>query len=65
MLSIFKSISEDEDISLQEIYNRIQVKYPNIKVLYSTTRIVNSTNRHKLQGFFIGEEGEFVESKII
>ena len=63
-IHFFKVLSEDEDISLQEIYNRIQVKYPNIKVLYSTTRIVNSTNRHKLQGFFIGEEGKFVESKL-
>lgn len=63
-IHFLKVSSEDEDISLQEIYNRIQVKYPNIKVLYSTTRIVNSTNRHKLQGFFIGEKGEFVESKL-
>ena len=63
-IHFLKVLSEDEDISLQEIYNRIQVKYPNIKVLYSTTRIVNSTNRHKLQGFFIGEEGKFVESKL-
>ena len=63
-IHFLKVSSEDEEISLQEIYNRILVKYPNIKVLYSTTRIVNSTNHHKLQGFFIGEDGKFVESKL-
>ena len=63
-IHFLKVSSEDEIVSLKEIYKRIQVKYPNIKVLYSTKRNVNSTNHHELQGFFMGEKGRFVESKL-
>ena len=63
-IHFFKVSSEEEVVSLKEIYNRIRLKYPNIKVLYSTKRNVNSTNHHELQGFFMGEEGRFVESKL-
>ena len=59
-----KVASEDEDVSLEEIYKRVQAKYQNIKVLYSTKRNVISTNHNELQGFFVGEDGVFVESKL-
>ena len=42
----------------------MKAKYPNIKVLYSTKRNVISTNHNELQGFFAGEDGAFVESKL-
>ena len=63
-IHFLKVVSEDEDISLEEIYKRVQAKYPNIKVLYSTKRNVFSTNHNELQGFFVGEDGVFVESKL-
>ena len=59
-----KVASKDEDVSLEEIYKRVQAKYQNIKVLYSTKRNVISTNHNELQGFFVGEDGVFVESKL-
>ena len=63
-IHFLKVAAEDEDVSLEEIYKRVQVKYPNIKVLYSTKRNVISTNHNELQGFFAGEDGAFVESKL-
>lgn len=54
----------EEDVSLEEIYRRLKEKYANIKVLYSTKRNVFSTNHHELQGFYVGEDNNFVESKI-
>ena len=63
-IHFLKVVSEDEGISLEEIYKRVQAKYPNIKVLYSTKRNVISTNHNELQGFFVGEDGLFVESKL-
>ena len=33
-------------------------------MLYSTKRNVISTNHNELQGFFVGEDGAFVESKL-
>lgn len=63
-IHFLKVASEDENVSLEEIYKRIQAKYPNIKVLYSTKRNVISTNHNELQGFFAGEDGAFVESKL-
>ena len=63
-IHFLKVASEDEDVSLEEIYKRVQAKYPNIKVLYSTKRNVISTNHNELQGFFVGEDGQFVESKL-
>ena len=63
-IHFLKVAAEDEDVSLEEIYKRVQVKYPNIKVLYSTKRNVISTNHNELQGFFVGEDGAFVESKL-
>ena len=63
-IHFLKVASEDEDVSLEEIYMRVQGKYPNIKVLYSTKRNVISTSCNELQGFFIGEDGVFVESKL-
>lgn len=63
-IHFLKVASEDEDVSLEEIYKRVQAKYPNIKVLYSTKRNVFSTNHNELQGFFVGEDGVFVESKL-
>lgn len=63
-IHFLKVVSEDEEISLEEIYKRVQAKYPNIKVLYSTKRNVISTNHNELQGFFVGEDGVFVESKL-
>lgn len=63
-IHFLKVASEDENVSLEEIYKRVQVKYPNIKVLYSTKRNVISTNHNELQGFFVGEDGAFVESKL-
>ena len=63
-IHFLKVASEDEDVSLEEIYKRVQEKYPNIKVLYSTKRNVISTNHNELQGFFVAEDGVFVESKL-
>lgn len=63
-IHFLKVASEDENVSLEEIYKRVQAKYPNIKVLYSTKRNVISTNHNELQGFFLGEDGQFVESKL-
>lgn len=63
-IHFLKVVSEDEDVSLEEIYKRVQAKYPNIKVLYSTKRNVFSTNHNELKGFFVGEDGVFVESKL-
>ena len=63
-IHFLKVVSEDEGILLEEIYKRVQAKYPNIKVLYSTKRNVISTNHNELQGFFVGEDGQFVESKL-
>ena len=63
-IHFLKVASEDENDSLEEIYKRVQAKYPNIKVLYSTKRNVISTNHNELQGFFVGEDGQFVESKL-
>ena len=63
-IHFLKVASEDENIPLEEIYKRVQAKYPNIKVLYSTKRNVISTNHNELQGFFVGEDGQFVESKL-
>lgn len=63
-IHFLKVASEDEDVSLEEIYKRVQEKYPNIKVLYSTKRDVISTNHNELQGFFVAEDGVFVESKL-
>ena len=63
-IHFLRVVSEDEDVSLEEIYKRVQAKYPNIKVLYSTKRNVFSTNHNELQGFFVGEDGVFVESKL-
>ena len=63
-IHFLKVVSEDEDVSLEEIYKRVQAKYPNIKVLYSTKRNVFSTNHNELQGFFVGGDGVFVESKL-
>ena len=57
-------VTEDQDVSLVEIYKRVRVKFPNIKVLYSTKRNVISSNHNELQGFFVGEDGVFVESKL-
>ena len=54
----------EEDVSLEEIYRRVKEKYANIKVLYSTKRNVISTTHHELQGFYVGEDNNFVESKI-
>ena len=54
----------EEEVSLEEIYRRVKEKYANIKVLYSTKRNVISTNHHELQGFYVGEDNNFVESKI-
>ena len=54
----------EEEVSLEEIYRRVKEKYPNIKVLYSTKRNVFSTNHHELQGFYLGEDNNFVESKV-
>ena len=63
-IHFLRVVSEDEDVSLEEIYKRVQAKYTNIKVLYSTKRNVFSTNHNELQGFFVGEDGVFVESKL-
>ena len=63
-IHFLKVVTEDEDVSLEEIYKRVQAKYQNIKVLYSTKRNVFSTNHNELQGFFVGEDGVFVESKL-
>ena len=63
-IHFLKVASEDENDSLEEIYKRVQAKYSNIKVLYSTKRNVISTNHNELQGFFVGEDGAFVESKL-
>ena len=63
-IHFLKVASEDENVPLEEIYKRVQAKYPNIKVLYSTKRNVISTNHNELQGFFVGEDGAFVESKL-
>ena len=63
-IHFLKVVSEDEDISLEEIYKRVQAKFPKIKVLFSTKRNVFSTNHNELQGFFVGEDGVFVESKL-
>lgn len=63
-IHFLKVASEGEDVSLEDIYKRVQAKYPNIKVLYSTKRNVFSTNHNELQGFFVGEDGVFVESKL-
>ena len=57
-------VTAEEDVSLEEIYRRVKEKYANIKVLYSTKRNVFSTNHHELQGFYVGEDNNFVESKI-
>ena len=56
--------SAEEEVSLEEIYRRVKEKYANIKVLYSTKRNVISTNHHELQGFYVGEDNNFVESKV-
>ena len=50
----------EEEVSLEEIYRRVKEKYENIKVLYSTKRNVFSTNHHELQGFYVGEDNNFV-----
>ena len=63
-IHFLKVASEDENVPLEEIYKRVQAKYPNIKVLYSTKRNVISTNHNELQGFFVGEDGACVESKL-
>ena len=57
-------VTAEENVSLEEIYRRVKEKYANIKVLYSTKRNVFSTNHHELQGFYVGEDNNFVESKI-
>ena len=60
----FLQVATDvEDVTLEEIYRRVKEKYANIKVLYSTKRNVFSTNHHELQGFYVGEDNNFVESK--
>ena len=41
-IHFLKVASEDENVSLKRICKRVQAKYPNIKVLYSTKRNVIS-----------------------
>ncbi|MGY3725081.1 2-dehydro-3-deoxygluconokinase [Granulicatella balaenopterae] len=59
---LLEVIHPDEEVALGDCYKIIQSHYPNLKVMYSTKRIVKSTNHHQLTGY-IFHQGELYQSK--
>lgn len=47
----FLKLETEKEESLKDFYDQIQVLYPNIEAIFSTQRVIRSSNRHQLIGY--------------
>ncbi|MGO5436610.1 sugar kinase [Enterococcus cecorum] len=57
-------IENAQDLSLEQCYQEIKKRYPNIQVIYSTNRTILSAKHNQLQGT-IYSQNQYYKSKVI